>query len=195
MSHFQLFHHLVHRSHFDPQTISFFQIRQPKKYFKHSCKQNIIIPASLCSKVFLLLCQGDQLNVAWWTEQGFFFAISLASNRHFPGNCPRLSFLTVARATLLSFLFFAQPILELFQLLYSGLYVLQQVLKPQFLISEWVFTVSTVTFFCFFNNWWYNNIFVCAEWKIIQSRFSWFTKTSSSFTSFSITLFVKDSGF
>ena len=72
MSHFQLFHHLVHRSHFDPQTISFCQIRQPKIYFKHSCKQNIIIPASLCSKVFLLLCQGDQLNVAWWTEQGFF---------------------------------------------------------------------------------------------------------------------------
>ena len=73
MSHVQLFHHLVHRSHFDPQTISFFQIRQPKKYFKHSCKKKIIIPASLCSKVFLLLCQGDQLNVTWQTEQGFFF--------------------------------------------------------------------------------------------------------------------------
>ena len=195
MSHFQLFHPLVHRSHFDPQTISFFQIRQPKKYFKHSCKQNIIIPASLCSKVFLLLCQGDQLNVAWCTEQGFFC--------HFTGLQPSLSrklpqtqLANCFESRLVEFPFlFAQPILELFQLLYSGLYVLQQVLKPQFLISEWVFTVSTVTFFCFFNNWWYNNIFVCAEWKIIQSRFSWFTKTSSSFTSFSITLFVKDSGF
>ena len=72
MSHFWLFHHLVHRSHFDPQTVSFFQIRQPKIYFKHSCKKKIIIAASLCSKVFLLLFQGDQLNVAWWTEQGFF---------------------------------------------------------------------------------------------------------------------------
>ena len=70
------------------------------------------MPASLCRKVFLLLCQGDQLNVAWWTQQGFFFAISLASNRHFPGNCPRLSLLTVLRATLLSFLFFLPSLFQ-----------------------------------------------------------------------------------
>ena len=78
---------------------------------------------------------------------------------------------------------FAQPILELFQLLYiySGLYVLQQLLKPQFLNSGCMFTVSTVAFFCFFDNKWYNNIYICAEWKISQSIFGWFTKTSSSF--------------
>ena len=108
MSHFQLFHHLVHRSHFDPQTISFFQIRQPKKYFKHSCKKKkkIIIPASLCSKVFLLLCQADQLNVAWWTEQGFFCNLTrlqLSLSRKLPQT---YNLLTVLRATLLSFLFF-----------------------------------------------------------------------------------------
>ena len=36
----------------------------------------------------------------------FFFAISLVFNRHFPGNCPRLTVATVLRATSLTFLFF-----------------------------------------------------------------------------------------
>ena len=143
MSHFQLFHHLVHRSHFDPQTISFFQIRQPKKYFKHSCKKNIIIPASLCSKVFLLLCQGDQLNVAWWTEQGFFFLPAHRPPTNLSRKLPQTQLPNRFESHLTEFPFFLPSLFQNYFRCFFQDFMFSSRFLNQFLISGCVFAVSS----------------------------------------------------
>ena len=83
MIHFELFYHLVRRSQFNPQTMSF-KFRQLKIYILGIHPKKIIIPAPFHSKAFVLLYKFETSWALIGRLSRGFFAISGASNfKHF----------------------------------------------------------------------------------------------------------------
>ena len=105
MMYFEIFYHLLRRSHFNAQTV-FFWIRQLQKIYTlgiHSKKGNHLGP--IYSNAFVPLFK---FETSWSLLRGLiggFFPYVRASNLRFSWTCSRLGLLSVVRATSLSFLF------------------------------------------------------------------------------------------
>ena len=130
MIHFTLFYHLVSRSRFDPQTISFCGLGSWKKiYFGHWSKKRYFFnhPGSFHCKAFVLLYKFETS----WTllgglRRGFFFAISLC----FSWTFSRLTLLTVGRATSSGFSFFTYSLKTIWAALFRTFGLPPRLLPP-----------------------------------------------------------------
>ena len=76
MIHFEVFYHLVRKSLFDPQTISFLRLRSWKQIYVYVFWAFIQKRKPFHSEALVFLYKFEtralNVNVAWWTEQGFF---------------------------------------------------------------------------------------------------------------------------
>ena len=138
MMYFEIFYHLLRRSHFDAQTV-FFWIRQLQKIYTlgiHSKKGNHLGP--IYSNAFVPLFKFETSWSLFGGLIGGFFPYVRASNLRFSWTCSRLGLLSVVRATSLSFLFCTQPSSKLF-LRNSVLSVFPFFFVFKTLISRWLF--------------------------------------------------------
>ena len=76
MIHSELFYHLVQKSLFDPQTISFLRLRSWKQIYVYVFWAFIQKRKPFHSEALVFLYKFEtsalNVNVAWWTEQSFF---------------------------------------------------------------------------------------------------------------------------
>ena len=72
MIHFEVFYHLVRKSHFDPQTISFLRLRRWKKIYVYVFWAFIQKRSEALVFLYKFETSALKVNVAWWTEQSFF---------------------------------------------------------------------------------------------------------------------------